>query len=1038
MMNTVISPTAQDLVEIGNRARRVGDRAGALASYEAAAAADPQCPSVLVDIAAVLRELGRLDEAEAALERLLAIEPTHFDALIERGHVLRRRGDRKSALGSYEAAAAIYPKQLGVLVDIASVLRELGRLDEAEAVLKQVLAIQPTHFGALIERGHVLRRRGDRASALASYQEAAAADPQRFTVLFNIASVLRELGHLDEAEAALQHLLAIEPTHFGALIERGHVLRRRGDPAAALASYEAAAAADSTRLGVLVDIASVQRELRRLDEAEAVLQRLLAIEPTHFGALIERGHVLRHRGDRAGALAAYQAAAAADPLRHGVLVDIASVLREMGHLDEADATLNRLSVVEPQNTRLLRMIGSARMAVFRLDEAEQYFREALEASPHDVETHIQLGHLARRRGHRAKALEHFNAAHLLYPSHLSVQLEIAAEFRDQGRITEAQDILEKLIKSKSANVQTWMHLGRFYRSIAENRSALNAFQTAFNLRPDDAEPLVEMSREYRSLGNPKTSKNLLHQALEIDPTHIPALNQLAEHSLMAENFEDSLKLSRRAIQIQPCRFWSYIYACRATAELGRQQEALDFLSQARKKCGNHPEIEAAQAALFRRNRDFPAAKSTLDKITPENRTFFSIWEQWTELAISTANYELAEEALQNPPNSTPHERSRTFFLRGRLAEAQWQLEAAAAYYRCAITIDPNDSLVHNEMAGLCLKLHDLENGYIYLKKRTILSASTRLLRGGNLNASQSHLGHMYDEYTLDRSTLSQLKTLQSKPSEQKTAGLLQLVREKPDYTPVSLALLVTLRRSGELKQIVIPVAATPPVASTPIAIPNHIAQFWDTPDPPAQISELNQTWKKLNPTFKYSLFNINSASQFLLYNFPSDVQIAFKRAQGATQAADLFRLAYLFLQGGFYCDADDRCLGSLSSFVPSYATFVGYLEGHGSIANNFIGAVPKHPVIERALKLAVTAINRGDHDEPWLSTGPGLLSRAFSQILSETNSYPNLLEKTAIFDVNYLQRHIGFHCPADYKKTSKHWRRALLGRKFKTDTAFRN
>jgi tetratricopeptide (TPR) repeat protein len=91
---------------IGNRARSVGDRAGALASYEAAAAADPQRPGVLVDIASVLRELGRLDEAEAALQRLLAVEPLHFGGLVERGHVLRRRGDRAGALASYEAAAA--------------------------------------------------------------------------------------------------------------------------------------------------------------------------------------------------------------------------------------------------------------------------------------------------------------------------------------------------------------------------------------------------------------------------------------------------------------------------------------------------------------------------------------------------------------------------------------------------------------------------------------------------------------------------------------------------------------------------------------------------------------------------------------------------------------------------------------------------------------------------------------------------------------------------------------------------------------------
>ena len=61
-----------------------------------------------------------------------------------------------------------------------------------------------------------------------------------------------------------------------------------------------------------------------------------------------------------------------------------------------------------------------------------------------------------------------------------------------------------------------------------------------------------------------------------------------------------------------------------------------------------------------------------------------------------------------------------------------------------------------------------------------------------------------------------------------------------------------------------------------------------------------------------------------------------------------------------------------------------YQEDFGTLGNNVIGAAPQHPVIGRALDLAVAAVGRGDRDILWLSTGPGLLTRAFAQTLAST------------------------------------------------------
>ncbi len=80
--------------------------------------------------------------------------------------------------------------------------------------------------------------------------------------------------------------------------------------------------------------------------------------------------------------------------------------------------------------------------------------------------------------------------------------------------------------------------------------------------------------------------------------------------------------------------------------------------------------------------------------------------------------------------------------------------------------------------------------------------------------------------------------------------------------------------------------------------------------------------------------------------------------------------------------------------------------------------------------MACEAIERGDSDMVWLLTGPGLLTRAFAQVMIEggaeaaPESAPG---RSRILELWEAQRVIGIHCPARYKRTAQHWSRAALG-----------
>jgi mannosyltransferase OCH1-like enzyme len=178
-----------------------------------------------------------------------------------------------------------------------------------------------------------------------------------------------------------------------------------------------------------------------------------------------------------------------------------------------------------------------------------------------------------------------------------------------------------------------------------------------------------------------------------------------------------------------------------------------------------------------------------------------------------------------------------------------------------------------------------------------------------------------------------------------------------------------------------------------------------------------RSWRDLNPGFEYRAFDDKAAAEYIAEMHGADVRSAFVRAVEPAQRADIFRLAYLAVEGGFYADADDACLAPLGTFVPITAMMVTAQEDYGTLCNNFIGVTRRHPIISLALQLGVEGVNRGDHDMVWLGTGPGLLSRAFAQTLSRSDQdMDKLIAQTVIFRLRPLQQFVGFACPLGYKR----------------------
>ncbi len=916
-----------------------------------------------------------LSEAEAGFREVLVQDPANVAALIALCHTLRQHGDHAGALAASEAAAVAHPHHIGAKIERSVSLRDVGRLDEAEACCREVVVQDPDNVAALIALCHTLRQRGDHAGALAASEAAAVAHPHHIGAKIERSVSLRDVGRLDEAEAGFREVLVQEPANVAALIALCHTLRQRGDHAGALAASEAAAVAHPHHIGAKIERSVSLRDVGRLDEAETGFREVLVQDPDDVAALIALCHTLRQRGDHAGALAASETTAVAHPHHIGAKIERSVSLRDVG----------------------------------RLDEAEAGFREVLVQDPDNVAALIALCHTLRQRGDHAGALAASNAAAVAHPHHIGAKIERSVSLRDVGRLDEAEAGFREVLVQDPDNVAALIALCHTLRQRGDHAGALAASDAAAGAHPNHIGAKIERSVSLRAVGRIDEAEAGFREVLARDPYHLGALEQIAEQAWVADNTQKSLDISRSVIKTNPQELWPYLKASRAAAEIENTKKACDILNEARVQCCDQPQIAAARIALFKQVRDWDTALGCVDEARAGAISAFPVWEQSVGVLVETGEYEAAQQLIDARPAATRKEASRIAFFRGLLSETRCDLESAAANFHQALADNPNDTEVHWAGARIALKRLDPERCRTHLRAMVKLNAFGHLLNRHSSNISQTHIGQLIDEFALDTLLLEALKDTVELPQAQQIMRLCDLVRENPDHTPSAITLMIALRRGEHL--------SPGQSHSKPDSfIPARIIQFWDRPEPPEDILQIMDGWKGCNPSFEYLRFDNSAAARFLKEHYPEDLLRAFVRATEPAQKADLFRLAFLSTRGGYYVDADDRCLAPIDSYMPPGCRFAASLEHYGTVGNNFIGATPNHPIIYLALEWATRAINRGDRDTVWLSTGPGLLTRAFAQHVAGLGIAHLADEGLVIMDVQRLNRYVGIGCPARYKK----------------------
>lgn len=228
--------------------------------------------------------------------------------------------------------------------------------------------------------------------------------------------------------------------------------------------------------------------------------------------------------------------------------------------------------------------------------------------------------------------------------------------------------------------------------------------------------------------------------------------------------------------------------------------------------------------------------------------------------------------------------------------------------------------------------------------------------------------------------------------------------------------------------------------------PRTIVQFWhNLEELPEDVEKCIASWTRWTTSgFTHRLFDERSAKSFIRDSLDVRHERAFDRCYHPAMQADYFRLCYLLVEGGFYVDADDVCVGTQISWLfddgrlkiqplcydiasgamVNTANFlrIGAYEPSWIfyVNNNPLIASKRHLIIERALRRATELLElagEGVLPEIQATTGPGNLSRSIFELGSVSGVMDCDLVVLRDWDSFAVSR-----WPLSHRSDSRNWR----------------
>lgn len=184
--------------------------------------------------------------------------------------------------------------------------------------------------------------------------------------------------------------------------------------------------------------------------------------------------------------------------------------------ERAAMYFRRLEELAPDSVRVLQIKGLNAEDAEDYAAAEAYYRQAVQKQPRLPGVHYALGHVLRRLGRDAEAIQEMRAELELDPYHYLAYFELGASTLQKGDLQAALPILEKCARLRPTFAEAKVELAKSYLQLKRAPEAITLLESVTARFPDHPAAHYLLARAYIMSGSPEKGREemALHQKVQ--------------------------------------------------------------------------------------------------------------------------------------------------------------------------------------------------------------------------------------------------------------------------------------------------------------------------------------------------------------------------------------------------------------------------------------------------------------------------------------------------------------------------------------------
>lgn len=1015
--------------------------------YKVAIGIDPGNLIARMGVADCLFASNGYVEAGNRYKNILSDYPENSSALLGAASCVRETEGIAAALIWYKKAAECSSNDRRGELEYANALKSARRFDEARDLYEGLLSDASLSISALSGLAVVVQEMQGPKAALNILKKAVDSGANDKSIRLKLAELLSHCGEREEAKNIYRVLLEEHPEMVQVHLGLYSCIRNTDGLELGLLQLERSKELHSKNQGIGLAIADTLRELKSYEESDRRYFEIAVADSRSFQSYIGIGLNVRARFGAVASYPYFEYAYYLKPENRTVRWLLCESMIELGRYDEAIIRVNLWLNEMPASAYLHFLRGKIIRASHGLtDDAVEAFAQTVDLASDDFNILKDCADILREAGIVERSIAIYDELISKRPSHKLAKLGLIQSLFAAGNINRARDMLAMLASENIKDCRVLAELirvalrigandhlrtivldsGEFSRFECVDCMVLCAQHMMANSEYEDACRLIEraLSIDYSReglkidfafakmmLGDRVGADAIVSELLSKKNTPVDVLVRISHFFSRNGQNSEALACAYDAFESPGAGMAAYLALIAALDNAGSTDEAMRVVDSAVQIFGLHIDIAISASRLMRGVGNRNGSREVMTAAGLLESSLLPVLFELFRIEFASGELEAAERYLDRMRPLSVSDHAEMSFCRAQLCTMRWNHHEAIRFYREVIQFNRDHAEAHRQLAYCFLAVADIESARIHLDAFTKSELPIRQSKGLPLNKSQSHLGQLVDEYLIDRDVMRDIEKLNNRDPWSRVSGLMEMHRTIGESTATAISFLISLRKAARFD-------IKDRKGFELQSIPKRIAQFWHEQSLDPDIEDVTRSWSDMNSGWGYYLFDEGSARSYLLANCDDDVIQAYDLAREPAMKADLFRLAWLVTSGGCYADADDRCIAALDEFIPSEVELVVSQEPFGAIANNFMVALPHDPIISLALSCAVTSIIRGDQDLLWLCTGPGLLSRCFAKVLSESEyEMMSNLNRIVVFSPAELARVVSANCSLGYKRT---------------------